>query len=55
MGAMFKKPKMPAAPKPIAMADPMATAGAKRKAVIDQSARKGRSSTVLSQKDTLGG
>lgn len=55
MAQMFKKPKMPAAPKPVAMADPMATAGAKRKAVVNQASRRGRSSTVLTQKDTLGG
>ena len=55
MSAMFKKPKMPAAPKPVAMADPAATAAAKRAAVIKSQSGKGRSSTVLSQKDTLGG
>ena len=58
MATLFSKPKaaaMPPAPKVIPMADPMTTAAAKRKSVVQQQSRKGRQSTVLSQGDTLGG
>jgi hypothetical protein len=55
MAGILSKPKMPPAPKVIPMADPMTTAAAKRKSVIDQQSRKGRQNTVLSQGDRLGG
>lgn len=55
MGGMFSKPKMPPPPKVIPMADPMATAAAKRRAIQKQQAGKGRQSTILSQGDKLGG
>jgi len=52
---LLKKPKMPPPPKVIPMADPMATAAAKRRSMLKQQAGKGRTSTILSQGDALGG
>ena len=50
-------PKRPDLPKPLAMPDPEATAEAKRRALTEQMARRGRASTILTQAsgDKLGG
>lgn len=57
MATLFSKPKIPKAamPKVIPMADEAAIQKARRKNLLQQSARGGRQSTILSQGDTLGG
>jgi len=49
-------PKPPSAPAPLPMPDPLAQQNAQRQAVIEQLARRGRASTILtSPGDSLGG
>lgn len=57
MGMLFSKPKIPkaATPKVVPMVDEAALQRTKRKSLMQQSARGGRQSTILSQGDTLGG
>lgn len=50
-------PKMPALPKPTPMPDPQAQEAARKKSLLEQTARRGRASTILtdSASDKLGG
>lgn len=48
-------PKRPDLPKPVAMPDAQAQEEARRRSIIEQTARRGRASTVLTDSGTLGG
>jgi hypothetical protein len=55
VGSLFKKPETPVIKPPTPIADEAAIAKARKSKIVERQRRSGRTSTILSDKESLGG